>query len=170
MLSPLNIARDLSSIPKHFTFSYKTCISASDFFQKFSENIFIFQNAKNTIFNRKSAGSRSFTRYKKQNGLLPKIKSPHWTINPSRPSVIQYPPDKAASVIEDMNKNEKSSVNWLSFHCVSAALSSRTASRRVFSALHSLTSVFGMGTGGPYALWTLTSWCTFRDSNPGPTD
>ena len=43
-----------------------------------------------------------------------------------------------------------------SFWCVSAALSSRTASRRVFSAPHSLTSVFGMGTGGPYALWALT--------------
>ena len=121
-----------------------------------------------------------------------------------------------------------------SFWCVSAALSSRTASRRVFSAPHSLTSVFGMGTGGPYALWALTyfrcllsfgsclslrqtsyfavfpfssafrlprkklcfppayqrecrislslcnhyarlgadtvCWCTFRDSNPGPTD
>ena len=124
--------------------------------------------------------------------------------------------------------------------CVGLALSSRTASRRVFSAPHSLTSVFGMGTGGPYALWALTRfrcllsfgfclslwqtscfsqlclsplpfsfiessasafriflsfifirreslvsyfslshyaiqdgqcpWCTFRDSNPGPTD
>ena len=125
-------------------------------------------------------------------------------------------------------------------YCVSTALSSRTASRRVFSAPHSLTSVFGMGTGGPYALLALTVydcllsfgfclslwqtscflqlclsplpfgfiessssafrislsfifirreslvsyfslslfaipnrqclWCTFRDSNPGPTD
>ena len=40
--------------------------------------------------------------------------------------------------------------------CVGFVLSSRTASRRVFSALHSLTSVFGMGTGGPFALKTLT--------------
>ena len=128
---------------------------------------------------------------------------------------------------------------WRPTKKVSTALSSRTASRRVFSAPHSLTSVFGMGTGGPYALWALTDfrcllsfgfclplwqtsffaalsfpsafqlhqvkhfcfshflsfifirceslvsyfslshyaipnrqclWCTFRDSNPGPTD
>ena len=49
-------------------------------------------------------------------------------------------------------------------------LSSRAVASQVFSALQSLTSVFGMGTGGPSALKTLTSWCTFRDSNPGPTD
>ena len=40
--------------------------------------------------------------------------------------------------------------------CVGLALSSRTASSRVFSAPHSLTSVFGMGTGGPCALWRPT--------------
>ena len=45
---------------------------------------------------------------------------------------------------------------------VSTALSSRTASSRVFSAPHSLTSVFGMGTGGPYALWALTKIANFR--------
>ena len=94
-------------------------------------------------------------------------------------------------------------------------LSSRTVAHQVLSALCSLTSVFGMGTGGPCTLmkrtlsslsllcphlpifpdsrpssivgttqlnfcvrygnrWTLrvndTNWCTFRDSNPGPTD
>ena len=36
-------------------------------------------------------------------------------------------------------------------------LFSRPVSRQVFSALQSLTSVFGMGTGGPFALKTLTS-------------
>ena len=41
-------------------------------------------------------------------------------------------------------------------YCVGLALSSRTASSRVFSAPHSLTSVFGMGTGGPCALWRPT--------------
>ena len=41
--------------------------------------------------------------------------------------------------------------------CVSIELSSRTASRKVFSPLQSLTSVFGMGTGGPSAFVTLTS-------------
>ena len=85
--------------------------------------------------------------------------------------------------------------------CVSIDLSSRAVSRQVLSAPQSLTSVFGMGTGGPSAIKTLTTssvthfrrphhremgnrvprssveyecglghWCTFRDSNPGPTD
>ena len=39
---------------------------------------------------------------------------------------------------------------------VSVDLSFRSVSRQVFSALQSLTSVFGMGTGGPFALKTLT--------------
>ena len=41
---------------------------------------------------------------------------------------------------------------------VSIGLSSRTASRKVFSPLQSLTSVFGMGTGGPSAFVTLTAF------------
>ena len=79
-------------------------------------------------------------------------------------------------------------------------LFSRHASVQVSSAQHSLTSVFGMGTGGPCALKTptdessgtnfafvpadfsyyhdnevvifiaLSCWCTSGDSNPGPTD
>ena len=40
---------------------------------------------------------------------------------------------------------------------VSVGLFSRTVSRKVFSPLQSLTSVFGMGTGGPSAFMTLTS-------------
>ena len=36
--------------------------------------------------------------------------------------------------------------------CVSTDLSFRPVARQVFSALQSLTSVFGMGTGGPSAL------------------
>ena len=39
---------------------------------------------------------------------------------------------------------------------VSTELFSRTVARKVFSPLQSLTSVFGMGTGGPSALMTLT--------------
>ena len=39
---------------------------------------------------------------------------------------------------------------------VSVELSSRAVSRKVFSPLQSLTSVFGMGTGGPSAFVTLT--------------
>ena len=41
---------------------------------------------------------------------------------------------------------------------VSIELFSRTVSRKVFSPLQSLTSVFGMGTGGPSAFVTLTSF------------
>ena len=44
--------------------------------------------------------------------------------------------------------------------CVSIDLFSRSVARQVFSALQSLTSVFGMGTGGPSALETLT-WSQF---------
>ena len=41
-------------------------------------------------------------------------------------------------------------------HCVGIELSSRAASSKVFSPLQSLTSVFGMGTGGPSAFVTPT--------------
>ena len=44
----------------------------------------------------------------------------------------------------------------LSFLGVSIELSSRAVARKVFSPLQSLTSVFGMGTGGPSAFVTLT--------------
>ena len=79
--------------------------------------------------------------------------------------------------------------------CVGIDLSSQSVARQVFSALVSLTSVFGMGTGGPSPLKTptafghtkyyiikfplsrgpedvsiLRSWYTFRDSNPGHPD
>ena len=40
--------------------------------------------------------------------------------------------------------------------CVGIDLSSRTVAREVLSAQQSLTSVFGMGTGGPFALKTPT--------------
>ena len=44
----------------------------------------------------------------------------------------------------------------LSLNRVGIELSSRTVSRKVFSPLQSLTSVFGMGTGGPSAFVTPT--------------
>ena len=46
---------------------------------------------------------------------------------------------------------------------VGIELSSRTVSRKVFSPLQSLTSVFGMGTGGPSAFVTLTFFQEFID-------
>ena len=52
------------------------------------------------------------------------------------------------------------SLEWISplHDRVSIELFSRTVSRKVFSPLQSLTSVFGMGTGGPSAFVTLTSF------------
>ena len=52
------------------------------------------------------------------------------------------------------------SLEWISplQDRVSIELFSRTVSRKVFSPLQSLTSVFGMGTGGPSAFVTLTSF------------
>ena len=49
---------------------------------------------------------------------------------------------------------------WL-FFCVSIELSSRAVASQVFSPLQRLTSVFGMGTGGPTALITLTTFGLF---------
>ena len=43
------------------------------------------------------------------------------------------------------------------FFCVSVELFSRAVASQVFSPLQRLTSVFGMGTGGPTALKTLTT-------------
>ena len=51
------------------------------------------------------------------------------------------------------------------FVYVSIGLSSRTASREVFSPLQSLTSVFGMGTGGPSAFVTPTCLSNLKIQN-----
>ena len=53
--------------------------------------------------------------------------------------------------------------------CVGIDLSSRAVSSRVLSALQSLTSVFGMGTGGPSALKTPTDSgiCTLKTEQRG---
>ena len=53
-------------------------------------------------------------------------------------------------------RDKKGSIYFLSFRSVGIELSSRTVSRKVFSPLQSLTSVFGMGTGGPSAFVTPT--------------
>ena len=59
-----------------------------------------------------------------------------------------------------------SKLTLLSLFCVGFVLFSRTASRQVSSAPHSLTSVFGMGTGGPYALWALTALVHLQGLEP----
>ena len=48
------------------------------------------------------------------------------------------------------------SPGFLGLICVGIDLSSQSVARQVFSALVSLTSVFGMGTGGPSPLKTPT--------------
>ena len=52
---------------------------------------------------------------------------------------------------------------FASFLDVSTELSSRTVARKVFSPLQSLTSVFGMGTGGPSAFIVLTLFSRILD-------
>ena len=58
--------------------------------------------------------------------------------------------------------SENRAFTLLSSVYVSIGLSSRTASREVLSPLQSLTSVFGMGTGGPSAFVTLTFCPSFE--------
>ena len=55
-----------------------------------------------------------------------------------------------------LNKREKILPNHFPFVCVGYELSSRAVSSQVLSPLQRLTSVFGMGTGGPTAFKTLT--------------
>ena len=52
---------------------------------------------------------------------------------------------------------ERDTLSSISHIRVGYDLSSRLVAKQVFSALQSLTSVFGMGTGGPSALETLTN-------------
>ena len=62
------------------------------------------------------------------------------------------------SIHSDQKWNKKASNHWSDAHlCVGTELSSQAASRQVLSPQQSLTSVFGMGTGGPSALKALTS-------------
>ena len=53
--------------------------------------------------------------------------------------------------------------------CVGYELSSRAVSSQVFSPLQRLTSVFGMGTGGPTALKTLTTLSSTVSLLPSPS-
>ena len=76
-------------------------------------------------------------------------------------------------------RKKRQSERTVSLDCVGIDLSSQSVARQVFSALMSLTSVFGMETGGPSSLKTPTKlypgsvppgWYTIRDSNPGHPD
>ena len=54
------------------------------------------------------------------------------------------------------SESKRKDLRPTSLLCVSTELSSRTVARKVLSPLQSLTSVFGMGTGGPSAFVALT--------------
>ena len=70
-------------------------------------------------------------------------------------SQLSYTPIKMVRSFSPL-RYKKGRINFLSFRSVGIELSSRTVSRKVFSPLQSLTSVFGMGTGGPSAFVTPT--------------
>ena len=66
--------------------------------------------------------------------------------------------DRSHSYIKHViNKFERSPFQICLSVCVGIDLFSRAVASQVFSALQCLTSVFGMGTGGPSALETPTS-------------
>ena len=69
-------------------------------------------------------------------------------------SQLSYTPIKVCSFLHFLQ--DRGTV-FRSLSCVGIELSSRAASSQVFSPLQSLTSVFGMGTGGPSAFVTPTS-------------
>ena len=71
-------------------------------------------------------------------------------------SQLSYTPIGFLSLISRLPESEELFILPSPSVCVSAVLSSRAVSRKVFSPLQSLTSVFGMGTGGPSALVVLT--------------
>ena len=72
-------------------------------------------------------------------------------------SQLSYTPIKMVCSLFSFLLTKGKQISLLSSVSVSTELSSRTVSRKVFSPLQSLTSVFGMGTGGPSAFVALTS-------------
>ena len=70
-------------------------------------------------------------------------------------SQLSYTPIKVCSFLRFFQDR---GTGFRSLSCVGIELSSRAASSQVFSPLQSLTSVFGMGTGGPSAFVTPTSF------------
>ena len=85
------------------------------------------------------------------------LEPPTSCLSGTRSNLLSYEPMWLVSDFFSLELNwwdkDRSSVL---ISCVSIELSSRAVSRKVFSPLQSLTSVFGMGTGGPSAFVTLT--------------
>mgnify|MGYP006945380692 CR=1 FL=1 len=66
----------------------------------------------------------------------------------NHPFLLQLPVEKRRMATFSAGKKNNHPVGWLN-KSVGVDLFSRAASSQVFSALLSLTTVFGMGTGGP---------------------
>ena len=82
------------------------------------------------------------------------LEPPTSCLSGTRSNLLSYEPMQISSL--EFLTLRKADVNLLSLVNVSTELSSRTVSRKVLSPLQSLTSVFGMGTGGPSAFVALT--------------
>ena len=79
------------------------------------------------------------------------LEPPTSCLSGTRSNLLSYEPLWLHLVLE-IEEGSRS----ILFLYVSTELSSRTVARKVFSPLQSLTSVFGMGTGGPSAFVALT--------------
>ena len=93
----------------------------------------------------------NFVRMVGPSGLEP----PTSCLSGTRSNLLSYEPMWLVSDLSHLVLQCREQISLLS-HCVGIELSSRAASSQVFSPLQSLTSVFGMGTGGPSAFVTPT--------------
>ena len=85
------------------------------------------------------------------------LEPPTSCLSGTRSNLLSYDPMWLVWFLSHLDFVERRKL-YASFLDVSVELSSRTVARKVFSPLQSLTSVFGMGTGGPSAFVTLTSF------------
>ena len=84
------------------------------------------------------------------------LEPPTSCLSGTRSNLLSYEPMWLfRTQVRIFQRQEAGPMSYL-FLCVSTELSSRTVARKVFSPLQSLTSVFGMGTGGPSAFIALT--------------
>ena len=82
------------------------------------------------------------------------LEPPTSCLSGTRSNLLSYEPMWLVSDLSHLVQCREQ-ISLLS-HCVGIELFSRAASSQVFSPLQSLTSVFGMGTGGPSAFVTPT--------------
>ena len=84
------------------------------------------------------------------------LEPPTSCLSGTRSNLLSYEPLRFVGAFTLRFSRLKEQISLLLSVDVSVGLFSRAASRKVFSPLQSLTSVFGMGTGGPSAFMTLT--------------